>query len=131
MDKKTTKESNMVNNEFTVNSIDVRFKKINKDDYTSLTYLVRYANPAEPKVPIATWMCSKDVIAYLGLWEKLHNPDFKGHEFETFENAAGRHSFYLSRKNGLKVPVPLVSFQNRVTAVIYEHRDIALSLQVG
>ena len=86
----------MANNEFTVNGIDVRFKKINKDDYISLTDLARYANPSEPKVPIATWMRNKDVISYLGLWERLHNPDFKGHEFETFESAAGRHSFYLS-----------------------------------
>lgn len=52
----------MANNEFTVNGIDVRFKKINKDDYISLTDLARYANPSEPKVPIATWMRSKDVI---------------------------------------------------------------------
>ena len=29
----------MANNEFTVNGIDVRFKKINKDDYISLTDL--------------------------------------------------------------------------------------------
>lgn len=62
----------------------------------TLTDLARFANPSEPKVPIATWMRNKDVISYLGLWEKLHNPDFKGHEFESFENAAGKHSFYLS-----------------------------------
>lgn len=61
-----------------------------------MTDLARYANPSEPKVPISTWMRNKDVISYLGLWEKLHNPDFKGHEFEPFENAAGKHSFYLS-----------------------------------
>ena len=83
-------------NELYVNGIDVKYKKINKDDYISLTDLARYANSSEPKVPIATWMRNKDVISYLGLWEKLHNPDFKGHEFESFENAAGRHSFYLS-----------------------------------
>ena len=86
----------MSNKEITVKGLDVRYKKIDKEDYISLTDLARYANPTEPKVPIATWMRSKDVISYLGLWETLHNPDFKGHEFEAFENAAGRHSFYLS-----------------------------------
>ena len=29
---------------------------------------------------------NKDVIAYLGLWEKLNNENFKGIEFDTVEN---------------------------------------------
>ena len=33
------------------------------------------------------WMRNKDVIAYLGLWEKLNNENFKGHKFTTFENS--------------------------------------------
>ena len=28
----------------------------------------------------------KDVIEFLGVWEKLHNPDFKCLEFEAFKN---------------------------------------------
>ena len=88
----------MAKSELYVNGIDVKYKKINKDDYISLTDLARYANPSEPKVPIATWMRNKDVISYLGLWEKLHNPDFKGHEFEAFENAAGKSAFKNTRK---------------------------------
>ena len=116
----------MANNEFTVNGIDVRFKIINKDDYISLTDLARYANPSEPKVPIATWMRNKDVISYLGLWERLHNPDFKGHEFETFESAAGRHSFYLSPQKWIEstnaIGIISKSGNNGGT---YAHRDIA------
>ena len=34
-------------------------------------------------------MRDKDVIAYLCLWKKLNNENFKGHEFTTFENLAG------------------------------------------
>lgn len=41
-------------------------------------------------------MTNKDVVSYLGLWEKLHNSNFKGVEFTTFENLAGGNSFYLS-----------------------------------
>ena len=87
---------NMANNEFNVNGIDVRYKKINKDDYISLTDLARYVNPDEPKIPIQTWMRNKDVVSYLGLWEQLNNPNFKGREFTTFENKSGANSFYLS-----------------------------------
>lgn len=70
--------------------------RVNDSDYVSFTDLARYANPEEPKIPIQTWMRNKDVILYLGLWEKLNNKDFKGHEFTTFENSSGRHIFYMS-----------------------------------
>ena len=116
----------MMKNELYVNGIDVKYKKINKDDYISLTDLARYANSSEPKVPIATWMRNKDVISYLGLWEKLHNPDFKGHEFESFENAAGRHSFYLSPQKWIEstnaIGIVSKSGNNGGT---FAHRDIA------
>ena len=53
----------------------------------SLTDLARYANPEEPKIPIQTWMRNKNVVSFLGLWEKLHNVNFKGIEFTTFEKS--------------------------------------------
>ena len=116
----------MMKNELYVSGIDVKYKKINKDDYISLTDLARYANSSEPKVPIATWMRNKDVISYLGLWEKLHNPDFKGHEFDSFENAAGRHSFYLSPQKWIEstnaIGIVSKSGNNGGT---FAHRDIA------
>lgn len=47
-------------------------------------------------------MRNKDVIAYLGLWERLNNENFKGHEFTTFENLAGKNSFYMSPQKWIK-----------------------------
>ena len=75
---------------------------IDNKEYISLTDLARYANPEEPKIPVYAWMRNKDVIAYLGLWEQLNNEDFKGHEFETFENEAGKNSFYMSPQKWIK-----------------------------
>lgn len=76
--------------------------RVDNKEFISLTDLARYANPEEPKIPIYSWMRNKDVIAYLGLWEKLNNENFKGHEFETFENEAGKHSFYMSPQKWIK-----------------------------
>lgn len=76
--------------------------RIDNKEFISLTDLARYANPEEPKIPIYAWMRNKDVIAYLGLWEQLNNENFKGHEFETFENQAGRNSFYMSPQKWIK-----------------------------
>lgn len=113
-------------NQIEVNGIDIKYKKINKADYISLTDIARYANPKEPKVPIQTWMRNKDVISYLGLWEKLNNPDFKGIEFTTFENQAGRNSFYLSPQKWIETTnaIGIVSKSGN-NGGTFAHRDIA------
>lgn len=92
----------IVQSEINVNDNKIKVIRIGSKEYISLTDLARYANPEEPKVPIQTWMRNKDVIAYLGLWEKLNNENFKGHEFTTFENSAGRNSFYMSPQKWIK-----------------------------
>ncbi len=35
------------------------------------------------------WMCSRDVIDFLGIWECLHNPEFNRVKFEAVKNEAG------------------------------------------
>jgi len=43
-------------------------------------------------------MRSKDTISFLGLWEQLHNPEFKPIEFDRFKQEAGYNAFTLSPK---------------------------------
>jgi len=52
------------------------------DDYISLTDIARYKNPFEPKDVVANWMRLRNTIEYLGIWEQLYNPNFKGVEFD-------------------------------------------------
>lgn len=92
----------IIKTEIYVEKNKVSVIRINNKEYISLTDLARYANPEEPKIPVQAWMRNKDVISYLGLWEKLNNENFKGHEFETFENEAGKHSFYMSPQKWIK-----------------------------
>ena len=72
-----------IKTEIIVKEQRINVLRIDNKEFISLTDLARYANP---KIPIYAWMRNKDVIAYLGLWEQLNNENFKGHEFETFEN---------------------------------------------
>ena len=92
----------IIKTEIYVENNKVNVIRINNKEYISLTDLARYANPEEPKIPVQSWIRNKDVISYLGLWEKLNNENFKGHEFETFENEAGKHSFYMSPQKWIK-----------------------------
>ena len=66
------------------------------DDFICLTDIARYRNPDEPKDVVKNWMRSRSTIEFLGLWETLNNPDFKGVEFDSFKNAAGSNAFTLS-----------------------------------
>ena len=88
--------------QITVNDYKINVLRVDNREYISLTDLARYANLEEPKIPIYAWMRNKDVLAYLGLWEKLNNENFKGHEFETFEHEAGKNSFYISPQKWIK-----------------------------
>ena len=52
--------------------------RIDDKEFISLTDLARYADSDEPRLPIRDWMRNKEVISYLGLWESIHNENFKG-----------------------------------------------------
>lgn len=47
-------------------------------------------------------MRNKDVISYLGLWESINNENFKGVEFDAFENAVGSNKFKISPQKWIK-----------------------------
>lgn len=50
------------------------------NDYVSLTDLAKFKSE-NANMTICNWMRLHDTISFLGLWEELHNPDFKPTEF--------------------------------------------------
>ncbi|MGP1567805.1 MAG: KilA-N domain-containing protein [Peptoanaerobacter stomatis] len=67
-----------------------------KNDYISLTDIAKYKNSEEPNVVVANWMRNYNTIEYLGIWEKLNNPNFNPIEFEGYLEQAGSNAFTLS-----------------------------------
>src|SRR5260221_3433780 len=65
-------------------------------DYISLTDMVRNFEGAVAL--IEQWLKNKDTVLFLGVWERIHNPDFNSLEFEGIRSEAGRNSFFLSAK---------------------------------
>jgi hypothetical protein len=76
--------------------------RIDDKEFISLTDLARYADEDDPRYPIQNWMRNKDVISYLGLWESIHNENFKGVEFDTFKNEAGSNKFKISLQKWIR-----------------------------
>ncbi len=58
-------------------------------DYISLTDM---AKKFGDDGLVYNWMRNRNTLEFLGIWEQLHNPDFKGIEFETFKKEAGLNS---------------------------------------
>ena len=60
--------------------------------------MARYRNADNAGFVIQNWMRNRNVIRFLGLWERLNNPDFNYLEFEAIEKEAGVNSFVLTPK---------------------------------
>jgi hypothetical protein len=65
------------------------------EDYISLTDIAKFKS-AEPNRIIENWMRNRATIEYLGLWERLNNPNFYPLEFEGLKKEAGLNTFLLS-----------------------------------
>jgi len=96
-----------------------------QDEYISLTDIAKYKSD-EPNDVIKNWMRSKDTIEFLGLWEKLHNLDFKPVEFDGFKISAGSNAFVLSPKKWIEATNAkgIISKSGRYGGT-FAHSDIA------
>ena len=82
--------------EIGVNGLVIKLRKEKGEEYISLTDIARKKNPLEPKDVVKNWLRSKSTIEFLGLWEKINNPEFKGVEIDPLLFQAGSNSFTLS-----------------------------------
>ena len=97
-----------------------------KNDYISLTDIARYKSE-EPFIVINNWLRGKDNIQFLGLWESIHNPDFKPVEFDRFRKEAGSNAFTLSPQKWIENTnaIGIVSKSGRYGGT-FAHSDIAM-----
>ncbi len=104
----------------------ISFTRIAQDEFISLTDIARVKNASEPKDVVKNWLRSRSTIDFLGLWEKINNPNFKGVEFDSFKNQAGANSFTLSPSKWIEATnaIGLRSTAGR-TGGTYAHKDIA------
>ena len=97
-----------------------------KNEFISLTDIARYKS-IDPRITIHNWLRGRDVVEFLGLWEVLHNPDFKRIEFDTFKEDSGTNAFVFSIKDWSEKleAIGLFSKSGRYGGGIYAHIDIA------
>lgn len=81
-------------------------------------------------------MRSKNTLEYLGLWERLNNPLFKGVEFAPLMSEAGSHAFTMSPSRWVEttdairnnlVPAELTALQ---ISIIYANEADVLNVSL-
>ena len=76
---------------------------------------------------IYNWMRNRNTLEFLGIWEQMHNPNFKGIEFDTFKKEAGLNSFHLTPKKWINATqaIGIQSRAGRYSGGTYAHKDLA------
>jgi len=96
------------------------------EDLISLTDIARYKNAEHTDDLIRNWLRNRNTIEFLGVWERLNNPDFNPVEFDGIRMKAGLNSFTLTPKQWIEKTgaVGIVSKAGRYGGT-YAHKDIA------
>jgi len=107
----------------TVQDSPISIHTIDGEDYICLTDMARGEEGTDH---IRNWMRTRETVEFLGLWETMHNPDFKGVEFDTFRKEAGLNSFNLTPQKWVNATNAkgMISKAGR-NGGTYAHRDIA------
>jgi hypothetical protein len=119
---KTTK-----NKTINVQGNEVTVYQNKTEDYISLTDIAKYRDNDNPSNVISLWLRTFNTIRYLGLWETLHNPDFKPHIYEGFKNESADPSFWMSAQKWIKETnaLGIISKSGRYGGGTFAHSDIA------
>ena len=79
----------------TVQNNEVNIIKVNGEDYICLTDMLR---AKDGDFFITDWLRNRNTLEYIGIWEKIYNPNFNYGEFAIIKNQSGLNSFKISVK---------------------------------
>ena len=107
----------------TVKDTEVNVIKVNGEDYICLTDMLR---AKDGDFFITDWLRNRNTLEFIGIWEKVYNPDFNYGEFAIIRNQSGLNSFKISVKE-LVAHTNAVSLQAKDGRYggTYAHKDIA------
>jgi hypothetical protein len=99
----------------------------NKEDYISLTDMAKFKNAEIPATVISHWMSTNFSINYMGLWERMNNPDFNLTGFREVKMLSTETGFALSPKQWISLTnaIGIVSKAGRYGGGTFAHRNIA------
>ncbi|HUD08581.1 MAG TPA: KilA-N domain-containing protein [Candidatus Saccharimonadales bacterium] len=106
-----------------VRGIEIAIITKEDQDYISLTDMLR---AKDGDFFISDWLRNRNTIEFLGIWEKINNPNFNYGEFAIIKSQAGLNSYKISVKEWVKKTnaIGLKAAAGRYGGT-YAHKDIA------
>jgi len=106
-----------------VKGIEIVTFQSNETDYISLTDMLK---AKDGDFFISDWLRNRNTVEFLGIWEKLNNPNFNYGEFAIIKSKAGLNSYKISVKEWVKKTnaLGLKATTGRYGGT-YAHKDIA------
>ena len=107
----------------TVQNTEVNVIKVDGEDYICLTDML---HAKDGDFFITDWLRNRNTLEYIGIWEKVYNPDFNYGEFAIIRNQSGLNSFkisvkeFVARTNAISVQAKAGRYGGT-----YAHKDIA------
>lgn len=107
----------------TVKDTVVSVLKVNKEDYISLTDMLK---AKDGDFFFSNWLRNRNTVEFLGIWEQLNNPNFNCAEFDIIKSQAGLNNYRLSAKEWMEKTkaIGIISKAGRYGGT-YAHKDIA------
>lgn len=107
----------------TVLDTNINVINFNNEDYICITDMLK---AKDGDFFISDWLRNRNTLEYLGIWEKLYNPNFNYGEFATIRNQAGLNSFKISIKEYV-AKTNAIGLQAKAGRYggTYAHKDIA------
>jgi hypothetical protein len=78
------------NRQIEVLDTSVNVARMQDADFISLTDIARHRNKDRSDDLIRNWVRNRNTLEFLGIWERIHNPDFNSVEFDGFRMQAER-----------------------------------------
>ena len=79
----------------TVQDTVINLINVNGNDYICLTDMLR---AKDGDFFITDWLRNRNTLEFIGIWEKVYNPNFNYGEFAIIKSQAGLNSFKISVK---------------------------------
>ncbi len=93
------------------------------EDYISLTDMLK---AKDGDFFISDWLRNRNTVEFLGIWERVHNPDFNYGEFAIIKSQAGLNSYKISVKEWVaKTNAVGIRATTGRYGGTYAHKDIA------
>ena len=106
-----------------VDNTEITIVKVNGENYICLTDML---SAKDGNFFITDWLRNRNTLEYIGIWEKVYNPNFNYGEFAIIKSRAGLNSFKISVKEFV-TRTNAISLQAKVGRYggTYAHPDIA------